>query len=91
MVAAVCRRLPSECGQPRPDGKVGSEMTPVVYQRAIWSLYTNSKGRLRGGNCTIAKADLLTTEGKTPDQLLRDLARKASDLAESCDVNPLTP
>jgi hypothetical protein len=79
-------------GNPSPIGDASFDVsTPVVYERAIWSLYTNNQGRLLAGNCTLPRDELVTTEEKTTDQLLRLLANEASDIAESCDVNPNEP
>lgn len=92
LIAGIFRMT---AGNAAPIGETPSrtnDSTPVVYERGVWSLYTDSRGLLMAGNCAVRKRDLAVIGGnRTPDEILAALTRNASDLAPTCDVSPFDP
>ena len=86
-------------GNAAPVGEPGTgpgDSTPVVYQQAIWVLYSNSRGTLLAGSCRIPGNRALVLSqpggrGPTEGQRLRQLARQADDVISTCDIDPSVP
>lgn len=88
LIAGVYRLT---AGNPAPVGQPGNEVTPVVYQRAVWSLFTTSRGILQGGACTLKRRSVLTMADRLPENIVAQIGRRAGALVASCDVDSSAP
>lgn len=86
VIFALYRLTAGNAGE---SGKFGPA-TPIVYQRAIWSLFTTDSGSLKAGSCQIAPARLLAQEtARGPEVVLKTLSKEVDSLiSEGCDTFP---